>query len=207
MSSTAQKIGINQEIDESYKNAKIRNFEDYMALPETNRRYEIIDGRIIMPPAPNIKHQWIERNLFRRLDRYVEENKLGDVFWSPLDIKIPSTKFRTRQPDILFISKKRSGFTDAANSTDGAQLLETAPELVVEILSQSDTRKIVQEKLTDYQKIGVDECWLVSPEAETVEILKLSQDRVERIGIFGVGDKIRSEVLSGLDLSVDEVFA
>ena len=56
MASIAQKVDIAQEIDATYKNAKIRNFDDYMTLPETNRRYEIIDGEIIMPSAPNIKH-------------------------------------------------------------------------------------------------------------------------------------------------------
>jgi Uma2 family endonuclease len=63
------------------------------------------------------------------------------------------------------------------------------------------------EKLADYQKIGVLECWLVSPEAETVEVLKLESDDVERLGIFGIGDEIRSEVLPDLTLQVNEIFA
>ena len=206
MSSIAQKIDIEQETDEILKKAKIQNFDDYMALPEINRRYEIIDGEIIMSPAPNIKHHWIGRSLFRLLDRYVEKNRLGDIFWSPIDIKIPSTKFRTRQPDLLFISKERSGFTDSADSADGIQLLNVAPELVVEVLSQSDTPKIISEKLKDYRKIGVDECWLVDPKLGVVKVLKLSSDGVERIGIFSIGDKVQSEVLPELELQVDKVF-
>jgi len=195
-----------QEIEKIFKKTRIRNFKDYMALPETNLRYEIIDGEIIMPPAPTVRHQLIVRNLSYVLHRHVSMNKLGDVIWSPLDIRIPEFLFRTRQPDVLFISKERSGFTDT-DSTEGIQLLDVGPELVVEVLSPSDTHKVIQEKLTDYQKIGVDECWLVNPRSYTVEVLKLLKDKIEHIGIFGIGDKVRSEVLPELDLTVDEIFA
>jgi len=183
----------------------IQTYEDYLALPETMQRYEIINGEMIMAPSPTVEHQWIVGRLFRTLDRYVEEHQLGDVFLAPLDVRIPDKRFRTRQPDLLFISVKRSGFTDR-NSVRGIQLLDVGPELVVEVLSSSDTRKGIQEKLADYQKIGVCECWIVSPEAETVEVLFLTSNAVVRLALLGIGDRINSGVLPGLTFLVDEVF-
>ena len=207
MSSIAQKIDRSQEIDEIYKNAKIRNFDDYMALPEINRHYEIIDGEIIMSPTPNADHQWLVLSLAYPIREHVLGNKLGHVFVAPFDVKISESPFHTRQPDFLFISTKRSGLAPTRRALSGIQLLEIAPELVIEILSPSDTPKVISEKLVDYQKIGVDECWLVDSDTETVKALRLSSDSVERIGIFGTGDKVQSEVLTELNLSVDEIFA
>ena len=192
--------------NEVLANAKILSYKDYMMLPETMRRYDIINGEVIMAPSPTVFHQLLVRNLSYALHRHVTEKKLGHVLFAPLDVQISEEPFHTRQPDVLFISTERSGFT-TRESLLGVQLLDVAPELVVEVLSSSDTRKGIQEKLADYQKIGVQECWLVSPEAETVEILKLESDSVERLGIFGIGDEIRSEVLPELTLQVNEIFA
>jgi len=184
---------------------RIQTYEDYLALPETMQRYEIINGEMIMEPSPTVEHQWIVGQLFHALNRYVREHRLGHVFLAPLDVQIPDERFRTRQPDLLFISNERSGFTDR-NSVRGTQLLDVGPELVLEVLSSSDTPKVIQEKLADYQKIGVCECWIVNPEKETVEVLSLSDTNVERLGLLGSGDRINSKVLPRLTLLVDEVF-
>ncbi len=50
-----------------------------------------------------------------------------------------------------------------------------APELVVEILSESDRTSVLNAKLLDYQKAGVSECWIVNLEEKTVEVLKLNK--------------------------------
>ena len=84
-------------------------------------------------------------------------------------------------------------------------MIEGGPDLVVEILSPSNIRRDIEEKLKDYASIDVRECWLVSPEARTVEVLKLSANRLERSGLYGVGDVIRSEVLPELRLKAEEV--
>lgn len=59
--------------------------------------------------------------------------------------------------------------------------------LVIEVLSPSETRKEIREKLRDYESNGVDEVWLVSPEARTVEVLRLQNSRLERLGLFADG--------------------
>ena len=54
--------------------------------------------------------------------------------------------------------------------------MEGAPDLVAEILSPGNSRGEIEEKLADYARLGVRECWLISPEARTVEVLALAED-------------------------------
>ncbi len=78
---------------------------------------------------------------------------------------------------------------------------------MVEILSPSNTRADVESKLADYSRIGVREGWLVSQEARTIEVLELSGGNWTRVGLFGLGDQVESNVLVGLAFAVDELFA
>lgn len=181
-------------------------YEEYLSTPEMKQRYEIIDGELIMAPSPIPEHQWVAANLFRTLDPFVRERRIGILLFAPLDIVIRRAPLRTRQPDLLFLNAARSGITQGAQLR-GLQLLQQVPDLVIEILSPSNYRQGITDKLEDYRAIGVRECWIVSPEAQTVEVMRLSPERIEVLDIFGTGMPIRSEVLEGLTLSVDEVFA
>ena len=88
----------------------------------------------------------------------------------------------------------------------GLQVIESGPDLVIEMLSPANTRQDLQEKLQDYQSIGVREAWIVSPQAQTVEVLQLSAEGIERSGLYGLGHPIVSQVLPELRLTVDEIF-
>lgn len=182
------------------------SYEEYLAMPETNLRYEIVDGEMIMSPAPTSEHQWFLSNLFDALRAYVKRKKLGVVLPAPVDVLIRKAPLKTRQPDILFLSAERTGITGRAQLRD-MPVIEVAPDLVVEVLSPSDTRGVLRNKLQDYIKIGVRECWLISPQAETVEVLRLSLEGAKRIHLFGAGDMLRSEILPGFKMKVDEIFA
>jgi Uma2 family endonuclease len=174
-------------------------YEEFLELPEIKGRYEVVDGELIIAPSPTPKHQFNSRNLFLLLHHFVASHQLGEVLYAPLDVLVQQKPLRTRQPDLLFISKERSGII-------GQQMIEGGPDLVVEILSPSNTRPDIEEKLKDYGSIDVRECWLVSPEARTVEVLKFSSGRWERLGLYGIGDIIMSEVLPELHLKVDEIW-
>ena len=180
-------------------------FEAWLALPETKQRYEIVDGVLIMPPGPTPAHQWFSRKIFRRLDDFVEERRLGVVLYAPVDLLIQREPLRTRQPDILFLSAQRSGVS-GLEELKGLQFLELPPDLVVEVLSSSNTRRDLEEKLADYRKLGVLECWLVSPEAETIEVVTLSREEITSAGVFGIDGAVQSQVLGDFTLELREVF-
>ena len=84
--------------------------------------------------------------------------------------------------------------------------LELPPDIVVEILSSSNTRREMDEKLQDYQRIGVYQCWILSPEAETTEIVDLTGDKPRTLAILGVDETLTSNLLPGFELRLQEVF-
>ncbi len=176
------------------------SYEEYLALPETMQRYEIIDGELIMSPAPTTGHQLALGNFYRPLFDFVSQRQLGFVLFAPLDVIVRrKPKLRMRQPDLIYVSNERRHIV--------SDRIEGGPDLVVEVLSPGDTRKKIAAKLKDYQRIGVRECWLVSIEAETVEVLQLTPKSVKRLGLYGSGDIVRSKVLSGLELPTKKLFA
>lgn len=174
-------------------------YEQYLEGPEIKQRYDIVDGEMIfMAPAPTVNHQRILRRLVRVIDSFVTDGELGEVLFAPVDVIVQRRPLRTRQPDLLFVSNEQSGIL--------GQNVEGAPELVAEILSPSNSRGDIQDKLADYATIGVKECWLVSPEGRTVETLTLEKGSWHRASIRGVGDQINSGIFEGLEVEVSQLF-
>ena len=173
-------------------------YEEYLKTPEIKARYDIVDGVMIMAPSPTLRHQTILRQLFLLLNRFVAEHQLGEVWFAPLDILVQRAPLRTTQPDLLFVSNERSEIL--------GDIIEGAPDLVVEILSPNNSRADIQAKLGDYAGLGVRECWLVSPEARSVEVLGLSEGNLARVAMYGSGDLVSSSVLPELPVAVNELF-
>ena len=181
------------------------SFEDYLLMPEINHPYEIIDGELMPSPAPIPVHQRIVANVFTPLSNYVETKNLGVVLFAPVDIILRRHPLRTRQPDVLFIHRDKLSGT-GFDAIEELQILEIAPDLVIEVLSSSDTEKVLLGKLSDYQRIGVKECWLVSREARSVEVRQLTKEQSQSLGHFGLSETLRSEVLPDFQLTVDAIF-
>lgn len=181
-------------------------YEEWRRLPATNQRQEVIDGEIVVSPAPSVDHQWVSGDLFSLLREHVRKHALGVVLSAPLDIVIQKTpRLRTRQPDISYFSTDRTGFAKRSD-VRGIGAMEVAPDLVVEFLSPEEPRRTLDGKLADYASIGVTEVWLVGTSGETIEILELHGGAYVRAGLFGAGDVVTSTVLDGLDLPVDRIF-
>lgn len=180
-------------------------FEEWLALPEIKQRYEIVDGVLLMPPGPTPDHQWVMQKIFRPLADFVEDKGLGVVLDAPVDLLIQREPLRTRQPDILYLSAERSGIR-GRDQLRGLQYLETPPDLVVEVLSPSNTRQDIESRLNDYRQIGVLECWLVSAEAETIEVRQLSADGDSTLDIFGIEGTLNSQILDEFNLPIRGIF-
>jgi len=173
-------------------------YEEYLKTPEIKARFDIVDGVMTIAPTPTVAHQRILGNLFWKLDQFVSEQQVGEVLFAPVDVIVQRDPLRTRQPDLLFVSNERASIL--GDQVDGGL------DLVVEILSPSNSRSDLEAKLSDYATLGVSECWLVSPEARSVEILGLTEGSWVRLGISGLGEQVRSRVLPELDLAVVQLF-
>ena len=180
------------------KNANVRfNYDDYRQLPE-DKRYEILDGELYMVPAPNIRHQRVFRELFQALLNHVQEQALGEVLSAPCDVLLSNED--VLQPDILFVGKERLGIIGDAN-------IPGAPDLVIEILSPATRQRDLTIKRKIYARYGVQEYWIVDPEASTVEVLALHDSGYVSAGVCRESDHLASPLLPQLDLSLREIFA
>ena len=180
-------------------------FDEWQALPETKQRCEVVDGVLTMPPDPLSDHQLIVSRLDRRLAAFVENQGLGVVFPVPMDVLILREPLRTRQPDIFYLNFARIGVGGTAHLT-GLPFIEFPVDLVVEVLSPGNTRGQMEEKLADYRSIGVLECWLVKTQDLSVEVLALSPAAVDSVATFGMGDDLRSGILTGFSLPIADIF-
>ena len=187
-------------------------YEEYMATPEEMARYDIIGGikkyRLYgekLLPSPTRTHQRIQGRLFLPFHAYEAASNAGQVVLPPCDVLITRTsRLRTRQPDMLFISTER---LEANPSPDTAEPLSPAPELIVEILSPSDTPGVLAAKLADYRAVGVQEAWVLRTGPQTVDVVVLSDDAIETVAVYESGQTAQSVVFPGLSAVVAEIFA
>ena len=184
---------------------KTLSFDAWLALPETKQRCEVVDGVLLMPPSPMGEHQWLDLEIATWLKIFVTREGLGIVVPAPYDVLIRREPLRVRQPDVMVVNAELTGISRPADLV-GRAFLESPPLLVVEVLSPSNTRRDVEERLADYRSIGVPECWLARFSARTVEVLRLSGDGVAVLGVYGMGDVLRSEALPGFELPIADIF-
>ena len=171
-------------------------YEDYLKLPETKQRYDIVNGVLrFMSPAPNLRHQKIILQLALALAPFVRNRGLGEVYIAPCDIIISRRPLRTRQPDLFYVSKARVEILK--------DQVEGAPDLVIEILSPGNTAKHVQQKVEDYARLGVPECWQLAPAASTLEVLLLESGGYRSGGICSAGNPVPSKALPGFTRPAD----
>ena len=171
-------------------------YEDYLNTPE-DKRYELLDGELIMVSSPSIPHQRTERKLSTRVDGFVERHDLGEMFFAPTDVILSDTD--VVQPDLLFVSHERAHII-AHNAIYGA------PDLVVEILSPSTARRDLTFKRRLYAKHGVKEYWQVNIDERRVTVLSLGGNDYEVAAVYSSGETLRSPVLPGFALAIDEIF-
>lgn len=183
--------------------SQLLTYEQYLNEGVIKLRYDILDGvRIVSNPTS--RHQDILLNLGEAFRDYQRKQKTGRVQIAPRDVLIWRAPLRTRQPDVLFISMTR--LAQNPPSTDPAPI-SPAPELVVEILSPSDTKKVLAAKIADYQSVNVLECWVVSPGARTVEVVSLTADLVESVRVYDEMETVQSVQFPDLQVAVADILA
>ena len=168
-------------------------YAEYARLPDDGNRYEVIDGEVCVTPAPGIPHQRVAANLFVLLREYVERHRLGEVIWD-VDLLFANGQFL--RPDLVYVPP-------------GAELsdrgVESAPELVVEVLSAHSKRIDRLKKPPRYRDFGVPEYWVVDPEGRAIERWRLAADASPEVERERLVWRPRPEA-PPLELEVAEVF-
>ena len=139
-------------------------YQDYAALPDDGRRYEVHDGELFLMAAPTPLHQIVLLNLATFLDAYVKARNLGRIMVAPLDVILSDRPDHTTilQPDILFLDRERL-------RAISQRAIEGPPTLAVEILSPSTGVTDRTRKRELYARYGVPYFWLVDLDARDIE--------------------------------------
>lgn len=174
-------------------------YEDFVKLPDDGNRYEIIDGELIVNPAPVPFHQRVVRKLLVRLDAYFESQGGGEVFQSPIDVVLEEGN--VVEPDLIVILRGRAHLLGPKN-------VQGAPDLVIEVLSEGTRRYDERDKRQLYERCGVDEYWIVDPVIELVKIYRRAGGVFVRVAEISTetGGAITSPLLPGFSLDIAAVF-
>ncbi len=176
---------------------KFFTYQDYQNLPDDDFRYQLIEGELVMAPAPKIVHQMVKREIEFNLNNFIKDKKIGELLDAPCDVYFD--EHNVFQPDILFISKEKLDIITEDN-------IKGAPDLIVEILSPSSAYYDLIVKKEIYEKSGVKEYWIVDPMRQWIEIHILEQrkfklrQRLEKQGV------LKSSVLKDFKLDIKKIF-
>jgi len=172
-------------------------YEDYVTLPNDGRRYEILDGELTVSPSPRTLHQRVALRLLFVVESWLRQHRLGEVFIAPCDVILDRTTIVV--PDLVFVSQTR-----AAIVTERA--IEGAPDLIVEILSESTARHDRGAKRQLYARYGVDRYWVIDADARTLEIYRVRDGAYAELGTYRDQDIVQCDVPAGLELRLAEIW-
>ncbi len=170
-------------------------YRDYLCLDD-DKRHEVLEGDLMMVPAPSWRHQDVLTKLFRALDRFVETQALGVVRFAPIDVML--SEENVVQPDLFFIAKDRTSIIQDRG-------VFGPPDLVIEIISPAKPDRDQIAKRRIYGKYGIKEYWIVDPDKRTVEVLTLTDSGLETYRVFPSPSKIISPIWPSLSLDTQDV--
>ena len=149
---------------------------DLANLPDDGRRYELVDGVLLVSSAPSDLHQVASRNLFRLLDAHAPEPM--EVLFAPVNVIFTST--RLLQPDLMVFPELRDLLGKPAE--------RALPLLAIEVLSPSTRAVDTTLKRHVCEQGGIPSYWLVDPIEPSVTILELTDGMYVERGTWG-GDE------------------
>ncbi|MCG6553045.1 MAG: Uma2 family endonuclease [Candidatus Magnetominusculus sp. LBB02] len=158
---------------------------------------EIINGEEVVSPSPFSKHQKIVRSLNRVIDRHVEANGLGELYFSPLDVILEEGLNRL-QPDILFIRKNNTSIIQ--------DWIRGVPDMVCEIVSQGSFRWDTNIKKEIYEKYSVPEYWIIIPELKIFEVFTIEEGKYKLYSYAEGEGAVTSKVIEGLQVNIKDIF-
>lgn len=170
-------------------------YDDLAQMPDDGKRYEVIDGELLVNPSPAKAHQRLQRRI-GWLFKSLEESDAGEVFFAPVDVRL--SPYDIVQPDLLFLLPHRLEIYRPSGVVEGP------PDIVVEILSPS-TRSIDQiRKAALYARGGVPEYWIADPDTPSLMIYELQQGQYRPVP--AEAGQSRSLVLPDLAIDLDAIF-
>jgi Uma2 family endonuclease len=172
-------------------------YSHYATLPDDGQRYEIVNGVLVMAPAPSPEHQSIAVRIAYYVFPLVDLAGIGRLFTAPIDVELgPKNVF---QPDIVVV-------LNAHLDRVADKKIIGAPDLVVEVASPSTAVFDRVVKYEKYASAGIAEYWIVKPTTRTVEVLVLEGEEYRSLGIFHGQATLPSQIVPDLPVRVEQFF-
>lgn len=166
--------------------------EQYRELPERDDVVQELHwGQVVTLTRPKMRHTKLQYRLVELLRPLAEQRGIvaAEVPFRALP------EYELRGADVAFVSQGR---WDAADEDDN---LRGSPELVIEVLSRSNTKTEMREKAAFYLSTGAEEFWIVNPKRKSVTVMRRDGGTV----VYEIGDRIPL-TLFGCDLDVAKMF-
>lgn len=165
------------------------NADEYLALGESQERYELIDRVVCMSPGPSSLHQRIITEVAIQIGAFLKTHPVGEV---AVEVDVRFSDTLVYRPDVVFLS--------AVKADRCRDRVTEVPDVVIEVVSPDSNRLDVETKMRDYERFGVGEYWLIDPLRGTTRFFRRQGDRF--VSVTPSADTFVSLVISsfGLDL-------
>lgn len=177
-------------------------FADCLTWDEKDR-IEIIDGDAYMMSPPNRTHQRICGELFRQLANFLYDKKC-EVYIAPFGVRLFEQEGDRPEDVDTLVEPDISVICDQDKLDDKG--CRGAPDFIIEVMSPSNRRHDKVIKLNLYQRAGVREYWIVSPEMQTIEVFLLEDGFLKTKEFYGRDDMAKVTVLEGCEIDLQKVF-
>ncbi len=175
----------------------IFSYEDLAQLPDDDgKRYEILEGELVVSPAPTRRHQRAVGNAFALLQR-AEQAGYGEAYVAPFQVYF--AEHEVAHPDVFFIRRDRLGIVTEAE-------VRGAPDLIVEVLSPSTRGRDRGVKLRTYARHGVSFYWILDPDARTVHPYTLREGGYIEEPVLRAGQTLTCPRFPDITIDVGSLF-
>lgn len=171
---------------------------EFLAMVHENLKAEFINGQIVLHSPVRLAHLRVSSRLSNQLMNFVESHHLGFIGIEKMMIALSRNYY---EPDIVYYRQ------EIAQHVTDDQKLFPAPDLVVEILSESTKKVDYGIKFRDYAAHGVGEYWIVDVEQTQIEQYVLLDEKFELQARLNGQDVLTSLVIPKLTIHLPKIFA
>ena len=182
-----------------YRTGMRMSLDEFLALDETDGKWELDDGILYIMPSGSPDHQFLIFQFCRHIYDYLDGFEQPPAqFYHEITTILSRELERAPEPDIVIILNQRQDIV-------GYRRVEAPPDIIVEILSTDRTRDLVRKRRI-YAEAGVREYWPIDPRNDTVTQLELQNGEYVTRAVLSADDTLTTPLLPGLSIPLADIF-